>query len=83
MEIRRPRVVIVAGIDGAGKSTAARALLTEFGIDTCLDAEAFVRTTTDMTTRRARQFRRGATSPSSAGAAEAPGHRLIPHREGV
>ena len=34
MEIRWPRVVISAGINGAGKPTAAEALLVEFGIDT-------------------------------------------------
>jgi predicted ABC-type ATPase len=43
VEILLPTVVVVAGINGAGKSTAAEALLTEFGIDTYLDADAFAR----------------------------------------
>jgi predicted ABC-type ATPase len=38
-----PRVVIIAGINGAGKSTAAPRLLEEFGIRTYLDADAIAR----------------------------------------
>lgn len=43
MESRRPRVVIIAGINGAGKTTAAESLLPRFGIDTYLDADAMAR----------------------------------------
>jgi predicted ABC-type ATPase len=43
VEIITPAVVVVAGINGAGKSTAAEALLSEFGIDTYLDAGAYAR----------------------------------------
>lgn len=43
MENRRPRVVIIAGINGAGKTTAAESLLPRFGIDTYLDADAMAR----------------------------------------
>jgi predicted ABC-type ATPase len=38
-----PRVVVIAGINGAGKSTAAPSLLTRFGIDTYLDADEIAR----------------------------------------
>lgn len=41
MEILSPTVVVVAGIDGAGRSTAAQALLPALGIDRYLDADAF------------------------------------------
>lgn len=51
MEILLPTAVVIAGIDGAGKSTAARALLSEFGIDTYLDAEAFARSMEDTPAR--------------------------------
>jgi thymidylate kinase len=47
VEILLPTAVVIAGIDGAGKSTAARALLSEFGIDTYLDAEVFARSMAD------------------------------------
>lgn len=40
MEILSPTVVVIAGIDGAGKSTAAGPLLPGLGIDFCLDADA-------------------------------------------
>src|SRR5687767_11720079 len=43
MESRRPRVVIIAGINGAGKTTASEWLLRELGIDTYLDADAMER----------------------------------------
>ena len=43
MEVIRPTVVVVAGINGAGKSTAAGALLSEFGNDTYLDPGSFAR----------------------------------------
>ncbi|HYR10784.1 MAG TPA: AAA family ATPase [Longimicrobium sp.] len=43
MEIRRPRVVIIAGINGAGKTTASEWLLRELGIGTYLDADAMER----------------------------------------
>jgi predicted ABC-type ATPase len=38
-----PRVVIVAGINGAGKTTAAPGLLNEFDIETYLDADEIAR----------------------------------------
>jgi predicted ABC-type ATPase len=38
-----PRVVVIAGINGAGKSTAAPFLLQEFQIGTYLDADAIAR----------------------------------------
>lgn len=38
-----PRVVVIAGINGAGKSTAAPFLLDEFQIGTYLDADAIAR----------------------------------------
>jgi predicted ABC-type ATPase len=47
MEIQPPTVVVIAGINGAGKSTAAASLLPEFGIDTYLDADEFARALTD------------------------------------
>ncbi len=43
MEIRRPRVVILAGINGAGKTTISDGLLRVLGIDTYLDADAMER----------------------------------------
>lgn len=42
-----PRVVIIAGINGAGKTTAAPHLLAEFGISTYLDADAIARDLAD------------------------------------
>lgn len=42
-----PRVVVIAGINGAGKSTAAPFLLEEFAIGTYLDADAIARDLAD------------------------------------
>ncbi|HEX2206668.1 MAG TPA: AAA family ATPase [Longimicrobium sp.] len=53
MEILFPTVVVIAGFNGAGKSTAAEALLPEFGIDTYLDADAFARALSDDPARAA------------------------------
>jgi len=43
MENRRPRVVVIAGINGAGKTTMSEWLLQELGIATYLDADAMER----------------------------------------
>jgi predicted ABC-type ATPase len=43
VEERRPRVVIIAGINGAGKTTASEWILNEFEIGTYLDADAMER----------------------------------------
>lgn len=43
MEIRRPRVVIIAGINGAGKTTASPFLLKEFDTGIYLDADEMAR----------------------------------------
>lgn len=43
MEIPRPRVVIVAGINGAGKTTVSIPLLKPLEIDTYLDADEMAR----------------------------------------
>lgn len=53
MEILSPTVVVIGGINGAGKSTAAESLLVEFGIDTYLDADAFARGLADDPARAA------------------------------
>jgi predicted ABC-type ATPase len=53
VEILSPTVVVIAGINGAGKSTAAETLLMEFGIDTYLDADAFARVLADDPARAA------------------------------
>lgn len=53
MEVLSPTVIVLAGINGAGKSTAAEALLVEFGIDTYLDADAFARALADDPARAA------------------------------
>lgn len=53
MEILSPTVVVIAGINGAGKSTAADSLLLEFGVDTYLDADVFARTLSDDPARAA------------------------------
>lgn len=53
MEVLSPTVVVIAGINGAGKSTAAESLLVEFGIDTYLDADAFARVLADNPARAA------------------------------
>jgi predicted ABC-type ATPase len=42
-----PRVIVIAGINGAGKSTAAPFLLDEFRINTYLDADAIARDLSD------------------------------------
>lgn len=55
MEILSPTVVVIAGINGAGKSTAAEPLLQEFGIGTYLDADAFARVLADDPARAAVQ----------------------------
>jgi predicted ABC-type ATPase len=47
VETLSPTVVVLAGINGAGKSTAAESLLPELGIDTYLDADAFARVLAD------------------------------------
>lgn len=43
MEIRRPRVVIIAGINGAGKTTASPLLLKPFRVDIYLGADEMAR----------------------------------------
>lgn len=53
MEILRPLVVVIAGINGAGKSTAAASLLAEFAIDIYLDADVFARMLADDPARAA------------------------------
>lgn len=53
METLSPTVVVIAGINGAGKSTAAQALLPELGVDTYLDADAFARALNDDPARAA------------------------------
>jgi predicted ABC-type ATPase len=53
VEILSPTVVVIAGINGAGKSTAAESLLAEFGVDVYLDADAFARMLSDDPARAA------------------------------
>lgn len=53
MENRRPTVVIIAGINGAGKTTAAESLLLRFGISTYLDADEIARSLAEDDPQRA------------------------------
>lgn len=51
--IERPKVIVVAGINGAGKTTAAPRLLKEFGTETYLDADEIARLLGDDAQREA------------------------------